>query len=164
LKSSRIARTSFQVTRISVNDQTATPQRLVTPPRSTHLALPTTAIMTADLVTVLLQFQPESPELKQRRDYDQAARSFVSQVSNISASHWSKGADTPQDVLTVRNALLTVEALLTRQGTQSCCQLNSVRLCPPPPHLRARRQALSTGHTQAWRCNMEQASAVSRDV
>ncbi|KAF2027902.1 hypothetical protein EK21DRAFT_114390 [Setomelanomma holmii] len=59
--------------------------------------------MTADLVTVLLQFQPESPELKQRRDYDQAARSFVSQLSNISASHWSKGADTPQDVLAVLN-------------------------------------------------------------
>jgi COP9 signalosome complex subunit 3 len=57
--------------------------------------------MSGDLLTVLLQFQPDSEELKQRRDYDQAARSFVSQLNNISASHWSKGVDTPQDVLAV---------------------------------------------------------------
>ena len=57
--------------------------------------------MSAEFTSILLQFQPESPELKQRRDYDQAARSFVSQLANISAGHWLKAADTPQDVLTV---------------------------------------------------------------
>jgi COP9 signalosome complex subunit 3 len=57
--------------------------------------------MTADLVNLCLQFQPESPELKQKRDYDQQARNFVSQLSNVSPAHWQKGADTPQDVLTV---------------------------------------------------------------
>ncbi|KAF2853966.1 hypothetical protein T440DRAFT_295268 [Plenodomus tracheiphilus IPT5] len=59
--------------------------------------------MAADLVKTLLQFQPESPELKQRRDYDKAARDFVLQLSNIPASTWSKGAETQQDVLTVLN-------------------------------------------------------------
>jgi COP9 signalosome complex subunit 3 len=57
--------------------------------------------MSADLVSILLQFQPESPEVKQKLEYDQQARSFVAQLSNISASHWQKGADTPQDVLEV---------------------------------------------------------------
>ena len=59
--------------------------------------------MSAELIAVLLQFQPDAPELKQRREYDQAARSFVSQLSTLSASHWLKGVDTPQDVLTVRH-------------------------------------------------------------
>jgi COP9 signalosome complex subunit 3 len=49
----------------------------------------------------LLQFQPDAPELKSRRDYDQAARTFVTQLSNISAPHWTKAADTPDDVLEV---------------------------------------------------------------
>jgi COP9 signalosome complex subunit 3 len=57
--------------------------------------------MAADLLSVLLQFQPESAEVKHKRDYDQQARNFVSQLSNISAAHWQKGADTPQDVLKV---------------------------------------------------------------
>ncbi|KAF2134646.1 hypothetical protein P153DRAFT_380456 [Dothidotthia symphoricarpi CBS 119687] len=59
--------------------------------------------MSADLLTTLLQFQPDAPELKQRRDYDHAARAFVSQLSNIAATHWAKGADTAQDVLSVLN-------------------------------------------------------------
>jgi COP9 signalosome complex subunit 3 len=58
--------------------------------------------MSGDLLNILLQFQPDAPELKQKRDYDQAARSFVLQVANISPSHWQKGADTPQDVFRVR--------------------------------------------------------------
>ncbi len=61
--------------------------------------------MSADLMNILLQFQPESPELKHRRDYDQAARNFVQQLSNISQGHWVKGADTQQDVLTVCTSL-----------------------------------------------------------
>ncbi|KAL5120948.1 hypothetical protein ACEQ8H_001136 [Pleosporales sp. CAS-2024a] len=59
--------------------------------------------MSADLVSLLLQFQPEAPELKQRREYDQQARNFVTQLSNVSASHWQKGADSSQDVLSVLN-------------------------------------------------------------
>lgn len=55
-----------------------------------------------ELASVLLQFQPDSPELKQKRDYDIAARNFVSQLANFPASHWLKGIDTPQDVFTVR--------------------------------------------------------------
>lgn len=58
--------------------------------------------MAESLLQILLQFQPGSLELKQKRDYDQAARNFVSQVSNISSTHWQKGVDTPNDVLTVR--------------------------------------------------------------
>jgi hypothetical protein len=65
----------------------------------------TTTNMSADLVSLLLQFQPDSPQLKQRREYDQQARNFVSQLSNVSPSHWQKGADTPQDVLTVSGLL-----------------------------------------------------------
>jgi COP9 signalosome complex subunit 3 len=57
--------------------------------------------MSGDLLNVLLHFQPDSLSIKSNRDYDQAARSFVSQLSNISPSHWSKAADTPQDVLVV---------------------------------------------------------------
>jgi COP9 signalosome complex subunit 3 len=57
--------------------------------------------MSGDLLNLLLQFQPEAPELKDRREYDHAARSFVQQVTNVSPLQWQKGADTPQDVLKV---------------------------------------------------------------
>ncbi|KAF1916104.1 hypothetical protein BDU57DRAFT_573758 [Ampelomyces quisqualis] len=59
--------------------------------------------MAADLLSTLLQFQPGSADVQQKRDYDQQARGFVSQLSSISAAHWQKGGDTPQDVLTVLN-------------------------------------------------------------
>jgi COP9 signalosome complex subunit 3 len=58
--------------------------------------------MSAELTTILLSFQPDSPELVKRRDYDTKARQFVSQLSNISSTSWTKGADTQQDVLSVR--------------------------------------------------------------
>lgn len=57
--------------------------------------------MTVELPTLLLQFQPEAKELNSRQKYDQAARQFVKQLDNVSASHWLKGADAPQDVLEV---------------------------------------------------------------
>ncbi|KAL6707557.1 hypothetical protein ACN47E_003906 [Coniothyrium glycines] len=57
--------------------------------------------MSAELVSILLQFQPDAPELKQRREYDKAAYAFALQLANISSSHWAKGADTQQDVLAV---------------------------------------------------------------
>ncbi|KAF2996503.1 hypothetical protein E8E13_005690 [Curvularia kusanoi] len=59
--------------------------------------------MTVELPALLLQFQPESEELKSRHKYDQAARQFVKQLDNVSTPHWLKGADTPQDVLEVLN-------------------------------------------------------------
>ncbi|OAL01262.1 hypothetical protein IQ06DRAFT_293363 [Phaeosphaeriaceae sp. SRC1lsM3a] len=59
--------------------------------------------MAVDLVELLLEFQPDSPELKHKRDYDQQARKFVSELSNVSASQWQKGADSPQDALTLLN-------------------------------------------------------------
>ena len=57
--------------------------------------------MSADLSSLLLSFQPDSPDVEKRRDYDLKARSFVAQLSNVSAPHWVKGADTSQDVLVV---------------------------------------------------------------
>lgn len=81
-------------------------RHLDTPSRSPDQLLAsssTAAIMSAELVTILLQFQPDAPEVKQRRDYDAAARAFLVQLSNIPAAHWAKGADTQQDVLTVLN-------------------------------------------------------------
>jgi COP9 signalosome complex subunit 3 len=59
--------------------------------------------MAVELPALLLQFQPESEDLKSRQKYDQAAKAFVKQLDNVSASHWSKGADTPQDVLEILN-------------------------------------------------------------
>lgn len=58
--------------------------------------------MSADLLNVLFSFQPDDPELLQKREYDSAIRSFVSTVASISPQHFLKGADTPQDVLEVR--------------------------------------------------------------
>ncbi|KAJ4383205.1 hypothetical protein N0V86_001249 [Didymella sp. IMI 355093] len=59
--------------------------------------------MTLELPTLLLQFQPDSEDVKSRQKYDQAAKAFVKQLDNVSALHWSKGADTPQDVLEILN-------------------------------------------------------------
>lgn len=95
--------------------------------------------MSADLVSILLQFQPEAPELKQRRDYDQAARSFVTQLSNNSASHWWKGSDTPQELLTVsgsQNELYGLPA--DHVDPQPRGQFNSLRLCAPSRHCYCR--------------------------
>jgi COP9 signalosome complex subunit 3 len=57
--------------------------------------------MSADLVTVLLSFQPDSPELQQRREYDRQAREFVKQISGFTQAQFLKGADSPQDPLDV---------------------------------------------------------------
>lgn len=57
--------------------------------------------MSGELATILLSFEPNSPDVEKRCDYDSKARSFVSQLSNISASQWLKGADTEQDPLVV---------------------------------------------------------------
>lgn len=98
--------------------------------------------MSAELVSILLQFQPDAPELKQRREYDTAARAFVLQLSNISASHWLKGADTQQDVLEVRAFWYSrlIRTVLILAGTQPLSEHNSVRLRPPSPHRRDRRE------------------------
>ncbi|KAF1930280.1 uncharacterized protein M421DRAFT_369933 [Didymella exigua CBS 183.55] len=59
--------------------------------------------MAVELPRLLLQFQPDSEDLKSRQKYDQAAKAFVRQLDSVSASHWSKDADTPQDVLEILN-------------------------------------------------------------
>lgn len=94
--------------------------------------------MTVELPTLLLQFQPDSEELKSRQKYDQAARQFVKQLDNVSASHWSKGADTPQDVLEVDNSYICGEVGLTSADSEPRRQLNSLCFRTPPPHLRRR--------------------------
>jgi hypothetical protein len=122
------------------------------------------ATMSADLTTILLQFQPESEELRQRQKYDLAARSFVTQLNNISQSHWLKGADTPQDVLEVSYAPKCSSTMLTAPDTQSYRELHSIRLCSPPSHRCNHRQEDPTRLGEAWWFIMEQASAVSRDL
>jgi COP9 signalosome complex subunit 3 len=57
--------------------------------------------MAAELLNILLGFQPDGPELQQRREYDKAAREFVSNISNITPSHYLKGVDTTNDALSV---------------------------------------------------------------
>lgn len=95
--------------------------------------------MAAELPTLLLQFQPESEELRSRQKYDQAARQFVKQLDNVSSSHWLKGAETPQDVLEVGEAVRRIGLGLTERDPQPRSELDSVRLRPPPPHLCGRR-------------------------
>lgn len=58
--------------------------------------------MAADLLTLLLSFQPDTPGQEKRREYDANARSFVTQLANVPAAQWSKAADTEQDILAVR--------------------------------------------------------------
>jgi hypothetical protein len=94
--------------------------------------------MTLELPTLLLQFQPDSEDVKSRQKYDQAAKAFVKQLDNVSALHWSKGADTPQDVLEVSRLNGYSSPALTLADSQPRSQLNSLRLHPPPPHLRCR--------------------------
>lgn len=57
--------------------------------------------MAAELLNILLSFQPDAPELQQKREYDKAAREFVANITNINASHYLKGADMSQDILSV---------------------------------------------------------------
>ncbi|KAF2000546.1 hypothetical protein P154DRAFT_522452 [Amniculicola lignicola CBS 123094] len=77
--------------------------------------------MSAELLNVLFAFQPDAPALKQKVQYDKAARQFVQQVSNIAPQHFSKGADTPQDVFELldptTNSIAYIYALLARIGT-----------------------------------------------
>lgn len=57
--------------------------------------------MSAELLNLLLSFQPDSPDLKSKLEYHTQARQFAIQVANISGQHFLKGADTSQDVLEV---------------------------------------------------------------
>ncbi|KAH6643855.1 hypothetical protein C7974DRAFT_324937 [Boeremia exigua] len=59
--------------------------------------------MAVPLHALLLQFQPEAEELKVHQRYDQSARQFVKQLDNVSATHWMKGADTPEDIIEILN-------------------------------------------------------------
>lgn len=57
--------------------------------------------MASELLNIMLGFQPDSPELQQKRVYDHAAREFVGALNSIASHHFQKGADTSQDILTV---------------------------------------------------------------
>jgi len=57
--------------------------------------------MAADLAETLLQFQPEAPQLRQRREYDLAARGFALQLSSLPAAQWPQDAETEQRILGV---------------------------------------------------------------
>jgi COP9 signalosome complex subunit 3 len=57
--------------------------------------------MSAELLNLCLGFQPDAPELKPRLEYNSAAKKFANEAANVSAQHWLKGADTPQDILEV---------------------------------------------------------------
>jgi COP9 signalosome complex subunit 3 len=69
--------------------------------------------MASDLLSVAVAFQPDAPENKLRRAYDERARAFVTQLNSITQSQWQKGADTQQDVLTVCAAHRMLWAPLT---------------------------------------------------
>lgn len=118
--------------------------------------------MAVELPALLLQFQPESEDLKSRQKYDQAAKAFVKQLDNVSASHWSKGADTPQDVLEVSRLNGCRFPKLTFADSQPHSQLDSLRLRSPPPHFRRCRQEVHRCCT--GRRIMEQAGAIPRDL
>ena len=119
--------------------------------------------MSGDLLSTLLSFQPDSPELEKRRDYDSKARNFVSQLNNISSSHWAKGADTQQDVLTVRCTRSVVWNPTDVIDTQPRRKLNSVRLRSPSLHRRCYRQEADTGDTTAREDTMELSGALLGD-
>lgn len=74
--------------------------------------------MSAELANLLLSFQPDAPELKQKLDYHKQSRSFVQEVSNVSGQHFLKGADTSQDVLEVPLTRHSMRPLLTFTGAQ----------------------------------------------
>jgi hypothetical protein len=119
--------------------------------------------MADNLASILLSFQPDSPELEKRREYDSRARSFVSQLSTISPSHWTKGADTQQDVLTVRRARGVSWGSTDCTDTEPRRQLNSIRLRSPSPHRPRHREEARTGAAAARRPTVEPAHTVFRD-
>jgi len=60
--------------------------------------------MAAELLNILLGFQADAPELQQKREYDRAAREFVTNISNISPSNYLKATEAPNDILGVSGA------------------------------------------------------------
>lgn len=62
--------------------------------------------MSSDLLSFLFSFQPDAPEVQQKRDYDTQARNFVQQIANTGSQYFLKGADTSQDLLEVCNPSL----------------------------------------------------------
>ncbi|KAL5429258.1 hypothetical protein PMIN06_012746 [Paraphaeosphaeria minitans] len=57
--------------------------------------------MSAEIITSLLSFQPDAPELQQKREYDKEAREFIKLVNGLTPATFLKGADSPQDPLNV---------------------------------------------------------------
>jgi len=65
--------------------------------------------MATEIIAALLSFQPDAPELRERREYDREARDFVFRVHSLSATNFLKGADSPQDPLNVRAYMYFLE-------------------------------------------------------
>lgn len=57
--------------------------------------------MSAELLNLLFKFQPDEFTHKSYSEYNAAARQFAKELHNVSAQHYLKGADTPEDVLEV---------------------------------------------------------------
>lgn len=148
------------------SERTLAPPRRAPPPASTRLSHDTrhiAATMAGDLFELLVDFQPDSAQLKNKRDYDFHARKFVSELNNVSSSQWQKHADTPQDLLTVCAVKIALMSLLTPAATEPHGQLNSLRFFTSSSHPRHRRQAQRPRFTPARRRGLEQAGAIPRD-
>ncbi|OCK79465.1 hypothetical protein K432DRAFT_330100 [Lepidopterella palustris CBS 459.81] len=76
----------------------------------------------ADLLSLLFSFQPDSPDIKSKLDYDRQIRTYIDSVLRIPVPVYLKGADSAQDLLEILNpAVNTIAyccALLAR--IQSC--------------------------------------------
>jgi COP9 signalosome complex subunit 3 len=73
--------------------------------------------MSAETIASLLSFQPDAPELQQKREYDKEAREFVKQINALTPTTFLKGADSPQDPLNVCIDNVSESACLTSLGT-----------------------------------------------
>ena len=118
--------------------------------------------MSAELINALLGFQPDAPELQQRREYDKEAVDFVKRVHSLNAANFLKGADSSQDPLDVRRLYPTSSTRLTSIGAQPYDERNSIRLYTPTPHRSGRQEEPRAAPTR--KLIMEQAGAVTRII
>ncbi|CAI6334652.1 unnamed protein product [Periconia digitata] len=89
--------------------------------------------MAAELLNSLLAFQPDAPEVKDRREYDRHAREFIDTLHKCSQSLFLKGADTPQDVLNVLDPAVNsiAYAFTLRNRIQHAIDKNNTQTLKP---------------------------------
>ncbi|KAF2012028.1 hypothetical protein BU24DRAFT_412563 [Aaosphaeria arxii CBS 175.79] len=68
--------------------------------------------MSGEVISLLLSFQPDSPEFKSKREYDIQARRFAHDIANLSPQHFARGADTSQDILEICNPAVNTIAYI----------------------------------------------------